>query len=893
MQSEVSALFLAQRGFGNSYASASFQEKYSEILFTRRLFDEGPGGDSPYRVGDPRSFCPLEHTKRRAFQSCYTFEYFKMLQNLNKIRILSDQSAARPLNAEERTIITTLALDTSNPTFWDLRNALNLPEEATFNVVPYHQSSVQESESSKRFRAMQSYHVMREALGKAEIASLNPDILDQISEILNLYRRNERRIEALSQLGLSSEAIQALLPLTFNKIGNLSLEAMKKLIPYLEQGISYPSACKTVYGSAASSYQPQKFLTLNPDLQKSGELDLFNRPTMLRALSQTTKVLNAIVREYGSPQRIVLQLKKELKFSKGELARIQRRNRERQQTNAALIKEIESVKGTRPTGKDLVKFKLYQEQDGICPYTGAQLDLSRVLHDPDYAEISHIVPYSISFDDSYYNKVLARSDVCRQKQNMLPMEFFAQSSLDADAFISRIQGSKFPYPKRRRLLKQSIIPADKVRYREQNIIDAHYLSQSMCQLLENHLIFAPLSSNPESPVQAVNEIITEQIRRRLKLHFHDLGDLRCAMEAVIVGSTTPDMLRRIANYAKRQEYYGTGIPETHTDLDTGEINDQTAFDKKYSAQFPEPWPGFCGELQARLSPDPKGALQALGSQAYDNCEQIRPIFISRMPRHGATGSAHQETIRSGKMPGYAISKTPLTSLRLDSSGEIRSYYRPDDDRLLYEALKARLKLFHGSGEKAFAQPFYKPKRDGSPGPIVNKVKTYQKITSHVEVSGGIANHNHMIRVDIFFIPGEGYFFIPIYVADTVKKTLPQKAFVRRQGLVREMDNANFLFSLYPGDLVHVVSDHPISLDPVEKFKSGSSTIAKQDWMLYFVCAGIATGTFDVISHDRKYEKRSLGIKTLLTFEKYDVDILGRCRKVRLPEKRRAFFPPGQ
>ena len=89
---------------------------------------------------------------------------------------------------------------------------------------------------------------------------------------------------------------------------------------------------------------------------------------------------------------------------------------------------------------------------------------------------------------------------------------------------------------------------------------------------------------------------------------------------------------------------------------------------------------------------------------------------------------------------------------MDKSGEISNYYNPSDDRLLYEALKARLKLFHGSGERAFAQPFYKPKRDGSPGPIVNKVKTYHKITTSVEVCGGIANHNDMIRVDIFFIP---------------------------------------------------------------------------------------------------------------------------------------------
>ena len=893
MEDEVTALFQAQRSTGNPYASAAFQERYTDILFTRRSFDEGPGGDSPFRIRDSRGFCPFEKTKRRAFKSCYTFEFFSLLQGINKIRILSDQVPSRPLNSDEREIITALAHEKSNLTFWDLRNAIALPIESTFNVVPYRQSSIREAESKRLFRALQSYHMIREALGTIDITFFPSDTLDQVSEILNLYHRPERRMDALLQLGLSFEAAQALLPLTFYKVGNLSLEAMKKLIPYLEQGISYPVACSAVYGAQISPYKLQKFLTLNPELKNSGALDAFVHPTMLRALSQTTKVLNAIIREYGSPQRIVIQLKQELKLNRSEWMQARRKSQERQKKNAALMQEIESIKGALPTGQDLVKYKLYQEQGGICPYTGVQFDLARIFCDPEYAEVSHIIPYSVSFDDSYHNKVLACADVCRQKQNLLPLAYFTQSSVGVDTFIARVQESSLPYPKRRRLLKQNILSVDKTRYYEQNIIDSHYLSQAVCRLLENHLIFASPVSDLERPVQAINEMITEQIRRRLGLHHQGIGELRHAMEAVIIGSTTPEMLQRIAYHAKRQACYGTAVPEICTDLDTGEIISKAAFEEKYPAQFPEPWPGFCGELLARLSPEPERALRALNLLTYDNHGQVRPIFISQMPRRGVTGSAHQDTIRSGKMPGYAVSKTPLRSLKLDKSGEISNYYNPSDDRLLYEALKARLKLFHGSGEKAFAQPFYKPKRDGSPGPIVNKVKTYHKITTSVEVCGGIANHNDMIRVDIFFIPGEGYFFIPIYVADTVKKALPQKAFVRRQGLIKEMDDADFLFSLYPGDLIRIVSDHAITLDPVDTYADDHAVIASQDWMLYFVSAGVAAGMFSVISPDHKYEKRSLGIKTLLSIEKYDVDILGRYHKVHLPEKRRAFFPPGQ
>lgn len=53
--------------------------------------------------------------------------------------------------------------------------------------------------------------------------------------------------------------------------------------------------------------------------------------------------------------------------------------------------------------------------------------------------------------------------------------------------------------------------------------------------------------------------------------------------------------------------------------------------------------------------------------------------------------------------------------------------------------------------------------------------------------------------------------------------------------------------------------------------------------------GISTGTITVINHDETYTIPSLGLKTLLSIEKYQVDILGNVSKVTIPEKRMRFF----
>ena len=58
-------------------------------------------------------------------------------------------------------------------------------------------------------------------------------------------------------------------------------------------------------------------------------------------------------------------------------------------------------------------------------------------------------------------------------------------------------------------------------------------------------------------------------------------------------------------------------------------------------------------------------------------------------------------------------------------------------------------------------------------------------------------------------------------------------------------------------------------------------------MLYYISAGIAVATISCRNHDNSYKIDSLGIKTLESFEKYTVDVLGEYHPVRR-ETRKAF-----
>lgn len=287
-------------------------------------------------------------------------------------------------------------------------------------------------------------------------------------------------------------------------------------------------------------------------------------------------------------------------------------------------------------------------------------------------------------------------------------------------------------------------------------------------------------------------------------------------------------------------------------------------------------------------------IAQLKLSTYAPDELLSPIFVSQMPNHKVTGPAHKETIRSGKVPGCSISKHPLTDLKL-KRGEIENYYRPDSDTLLYEALKAQLLHHGGDGKKAFTGPFYKPKRDGTQGPLVNKVKLVEKTTLSVAVQGGVADNGSLVRIDVFLVPKDGYYFVPIYVADTLKDTLPDLASVaaKPREQWRKMSEEHFIFSLYPGDLLRAQGKGNISVSLSNAQATGEPELLRKEFFFYYVTASISTAAICVTTHDRKYYKGSLGIKTLVAFEKYQVDMLGEYHAVTLPETRMGFGKRGE
>lgn len=893
IEDEIKKIFEAQRKCGNPFANEKIEEQYLEIVMSQRPFDLGPGegnSNSPSQYAGNQiekmiGKCTLFPEEKRAAKASYSFQLFSLLQNINNITLVNDAGNKKVLTDDERRIVKELCFNTSAVKYSTIRKKLGIPDEYRFNHLSYGNKDVAEVEKAK-FEYLKAYHQIKKVL-KDAINTLSIDELDEIGFIFTVHKTDDKILEELSKTNIDKSLFDLLLELpSFSKFGHISTKACKMINPYLEQGMVYSDAC-TAAGIEFKGHSSEKQMLLPTN---SYQLEDITNPVVKRAISQTIKVVNAIIREQGnSPTYLNIELARELSKTKAERDAIEKRYANNRAVNDRIIAEInDNFKIIYPSGQDILKLKLWHEQDGVDPYSLKNIEYSR-LFDDGYVDIDHIIPYSISFDDSYNNKVLTFAKENRQKGNRIPMQYISDSN--KSDYMVWVNNSVKNYQKRKNLLKEKLSENDYDGFKTRNLNDTKYLSKVLYNYINDNLVFEDFANGGKKHVTAVNGVATAYMRKRWGINkIREDGDLHHAVDATVIACVTNSMIKKISDYSKYREirYSDTFEDGSYAFTTQGEFVDR----------FPFPYPEFRKELEIRTETETKDRLveklKLLPNYSAEEIELAQPCFVSRMQNHKVTGPAHQETIRSGKEDGYVISKTALSSLKLDNDGEIKNYYNKESDILLYNALKQRLLEYGGNGEKAFPVDFefHKPKSDGTEGPVVKKVKLIEKSSLNVSARNkgkGVAANGSMVRVDVFHIENDGYYFVPIYVADTVKHELPNRACIQGKSYDdwKEMDDKDFIFSLYPNDLIKIKSKKQMKFNVNIK----DSTLPKEKYademFVYYKSAGISVAQFSVITDDNSYCQTSLGIKSLLYIEKYTVDPIGNIQKVN-KEKRMTF-----
>lgn len=869
LANELHLLFANQRQFASQFAGQEIEEKVHELLMARK--PTLSGADLLKMIG----YCTFEPHEFRAPKASHSAERFVWYTKLNNLRIV-EAGESKPLSEEQRAMLIELPFEQASLKYSQVRKKLKLADTAKFNGLSYRPDDKKDPESVILFEA-KAFHKLRKAYEDAGLSDVwqndksNHARLDELAYAQTVYKDDREARAYLQGKGIDESVISAVLTVSFTEFIRLSAKALGKILPFMAQGQCYDEAVLEAGYTHHSQTQVKEKSRYIPKISK----EEITNPVVYRALNQARKLVNAIVQEYGAPMSVHIELARDLNKPFDERKRIEREQKTFRDNKEKSVKEFIAQFGREPKKDELAKYMLYREQNAQCAYSLKPLDINR-LFEVGYAEIDHALPYSRSFDDGMNNKVLVTTAENRNKGNRTPFEYLGgeQNSPQWQAFVAWVESNpKYRSAKKQRLLRKHFGEEESKQFRERNLSDTRYASRKFKELVEKHLALHPDSQ--EKSCVVVSGQLTSLLRARwglLKVRAD--GDLHHALDAAVVAGASRSMVKRMADYARIKElaYVRSGF----VDPETGEIPDIDAH-QAMKLHFPEPYPHFRQELLARLSPNPEAQFD-FGEQPPS------PVRVSRAPLRRGTGSAHQETIRSAKRLDQQEStvKTPLTSLKLKDLPNIVGYDDPRDKAWI-EELAFRMKPFEledskknsCAGAKAFGNdqpPLFKPSKEGKIAPQIKSVKLIdtQKSGLLLPKNHGVVNNGDMLRVDIFTKGGK-FFAVPLYVADVVKKVLPNKASVAGKSEADwvEMDDSyQFLFSLQPNDWVKV------------SFKKDAPKEG------YYAGFDRATSAISVWAHDRSHlvgDKglmRSIGIKTALKVEKYHVDMLGNLYPVR-------------
>lgn len=804
---EVRLIFDRQRRMGNAIASPVLEREFIDKAFFQR-----PLQDSDDSVG----FCPFEPEERRAAKHSPAFELFRLASRLCALRIRSF-GQERALTPEE---ISRGMADFGAPriklTYKRLRSLLDLEDGARFDVPP--------EEEGKREIASRSgdqaagTKAFRNVLGDTwKTLADQPAKVDRAAAIITFRESPDSIRKGLEEIGFEPLVLDALMKgvdegefAHFKGAGHISAKAARKLLPHLMQGLVYSDACK------AAGYDHAR--------RPETSLSSINNPIARKALGEALKQVRAIVREYGTPGAIHVELARDVGKSKEERDEIRNGIERRNKAKDRLREEFTAATGrARATAGDLVRYELWKEQGSKCIYSGDHIPIDWVAGDQNLAEVDHILPWSRSGDDSFINKTLCTAKANREKKGRTPFEWFRQEKSDKEweELAARVESSKaFKGRKKRNyLLRDASVLEEK--FRPRNLTDTQYATRVFAETLKDMY--------PEDGSRRVFTrpgALTDRLRRAWGLQGLKKDkdgkripdDRHHALDALIVAATTEGALNRLTRAAQIEEERGTS---------------------RFIASFPMPWPGFKQEADAVFP----------------------TIFVSRPERGRVRGEAHAATIRSIGDDGSVVYERKA----VDAIGE-KDLDRIKDAERNHRVVDA-LRAWIAAG-KPKDNPPLSPKGDS-----IRKVSLATNKKVDVLIRDGAADRGEMVRVDVFRKKSKKgvyeYFLVPIYphqVADGKLSTPPNRA------IQAKTDESNwpeigmsyeFVFSLFQRSFLRMVNAKG------EAFSGYLIEVNRND------------GGITLMTHnDKGKETPKTGSRTLQSLQKFSVHRLGKLHEIQ-------------
>lgn len=611
IEAEFDALWAKQAEFDQQVFNETARVELKDcLLYQRELKPVVPGR------------CTLLPDEKRAPLALPSQQRFRIYQEVNHLRLLKENLAEEQLTLDQRNQIVQ-ALETSNKcTFTKIRKLIGFSGQ--FSIEDDKRTELKGNATSAILSKKDMFGLQWQGFSD----SLQDEIVLQL-----LTEENEGKlIEWLQSKTAVDEATaiviaNAHLPEGF---GSLSIKALDNILPILKSDVVTYDKAVTSSGFAHHSHiSPGATGEILAELPYYGQalqrhvgfgtgdaedhiekrVGKIANPTVHIGLNQVRTVVNALIKRYGHPSEVIVEVARDLKQSQEMRKEDQKRQAENQARNKRFRGEIALLTGTDPDqvkAIDVQKMILWNElnrdnvADRRCPYGGVQISANMLLS--DQVEIEHILPFSRTLDDSLNNKTVAMRQANRIKGNRTPWEArldFAAQGWAVENMLTRAE--MMPKNKRYRFGETGYAQwlRDDKGFLARALNDTRYLSRLAREYVS---LICPQNTRAipgkmTAMLRAkfgLNAILGQNGEKNRNDHRHH------AVDACVIAVTDQGMLQRFANAsASARERQLNRLVET----------------------MPLPWDTYREHVR----------------RAMDN------IWVSHKPDHGHEGAMHNDT----------------------------------------------------------------------------------------------------------------------------------------------------------------------------------------------------------------------------------------------------------
>ena len=619
-RAEALRILQTQQEF-NPQITDEFINSYLQILTGKRKYYHGPGNEKSRTdygryttkkdsedeyitldniFGILIGKCTFYPEEYRAAKVSYTAQEFNLLNDLNNLTVPTE---TKKLSEEQKNQIITYVKN--EKAMGPAKLFKYIAKLLSCDVADIKGYRIDKSDKAE-IHTFEAYRKMK-TLETLDVKKMAREELDKLAYVLTLNTEREGIQEALEHEfadgSFCQEQVDELVQ--FRKANssifgkgwhNFSVKLMMELIPELyatsEEQMTILKRLgkqKTTSTSNKTKYIDEKQLTE----------EIYN-PVVAKSVRQAIKIVNAAIKKYGDFDNIVIEMARETNKDdeKKAIKKIQKANKD--EKNAAMLKAANQYNGKAELPHSVfhghkqlaTKIRLWHQQGERCLYTGKTISIHDLINNPNQFEIDHILPLSITFDDSLANKVLVYATANQEKGQRTPYQ--ALDSMD-DAWSFRelksfVRESKaLSNKKKEYLLTEEDISKFDVRKKfiERNLVDTRYASRVVLNALQEHF----RAHKTDTKVSVVRGQFTSQLRRhwgiektRDTYHHH-------AVDALIIAASSQ------LNLWKKQKNTLVSYSENQLlDIETGEL---ISDDEYKESVFKAPYQHFVDTLKSK------------------------------------------------------------------------------------------------------------------------------------------------------------------------------------------------------------------------------------------------------------------------------------------------------